>query len=216
MIIIQLREARKFSRKPVLNLNSLTIKRRSIRICNMAKIILGLVGPIASGKDTVKKYLGRKYGATGCRFSSILRDVLTRINLPHSRENLQVLSTILRQRFGEDILAKAIAAGAVKLKSNIVVVDGVRRLADIKFLKKAPDFVLVAIDADAKIRYGRLVKRKENIDDAKKTFKQFLKDHQYETELAIPMLMKKAKYKLDNNDSLADLHKQIDKLIKNL
>ena len=104
----------------------------------MAKIILGLVGPIASGKDTVKKYLEKKYGATGCRFSSILRDILERIDLPNSRENMQELSTILRQKFGEDILAKAIASDAIKLKSNIVIVDGVRRMADIKFLKNTP------------------------------------------------------------------------------
>lgn len=180
----------------------------------MLKTILGLVGPIASGKDTVKKYLEQKYDATGCRFSSILRDILERINLPNSRENMQGLSTILRQKFGEDILAKAIAADAIKLKGDIVVVDGVRRLADIKFLKRAPNFALVAIDAKPEIRYQRLVKRAENAGDAKKTYRQFLKDHQYETELTIPILMKKAKYKLDNNGSLADLYKQIDKLIK--
>ncbi|TSC67110.1 MAG: dephospho-CoA kinase, CoaE [Parcubacteria group bacterium Gr01-1014_73] len=182
----------------------------------MAKIILGLVGPIASGKDASKKYLEKKYGASGCRFSSILRDILERIDLPNSRENMQGLSTILRQKFGEDILAKAIAADAVKFKSNIVVVDGVRRSADIKFLNKIQGFALVAIDAIPKIRYERLVKRAENAGDAKKTYKQFLKDHQYETELAVPTLMKKAKFKLDNNGSFADLYKQIDKLIKNL
>lgn len=180
------------------------------------KIILGLVGPIASGKDTVKKYLEKKYGATGCRFSSILRDILGRIDLPNSRENMQGLSTILRQKFGEDILAKAIAIDAIKLKSNIVVVDGVRRLADIKFLQRAAGFILVAIDADSKIRYERLVKRGENAGDAKKTYTQFLKDHQYETELDVPMMMKKAKYKLDNNGSQVDLYKQIEELIHRL
>ena len=197
-------------------MNNLITSCRSIRICNMAKIILGLVGPIASGKDTVKKYLEKKYGATGCRFSSILRDILERIDLPNSRENMQVMSTILRQKFGEDILAKAIAADAVNLKSNIVVVDGVRRMADIKFLKNAPGFVLVAVDAEPKIRYGRLVKRGENAGDARKTYSQFLKDHQYETELDVPMLIKKAKYKLDNNGPPADLYKQIDKLIQSI
>lgn len=182
----------------------------------MAKIILGLVGPIASGKDTVKKYLEKKHGATGCRFSSILRDILECIDLPNSRENMQGLSTILRQKFGEDILARAIAADAIKLRSNIVVVDGVRRLADIKFLKKAPGFALVAVDADSKIRYERLVKRGENAGDAKKTYAQFIKDHQYETELDVPMLMRKTKYKLDNNGPLTDLHKKIDGLITRL
>src|SRR3990167_736894 len=73
----------------------------------MAKTILGLVGPIASGKDTVKKYLEKKYSALGCRFSSILRDVLERINLPNSRENMHFVVKLFKfyASFLENFLA---------------------------------------------------------------------------------------------------------------
>ncbi len=182
----------------------------------MAKIIFGLVGPIASGKDTVKKYLQQKYRAEGCRFSTILRDVATRISLPNSRENLQVLSTVLRRQFGEDILAKAIAKDASNFDRDVVVVDGVRRMADIKHLSELPNFSLLGVDADPKIRYERLVKRNENVGDDKKTYDQFLKDHEYETELEIPAIMKKAKYSLDDNGNFDDLYRQIDKIMANL
>ena len=47
----------------------------------MDKIIFGLVGPLASGKETVKKYLNEKYGGKDCKFSSILRDILSRLNI---------------------------------------------------------------------------------------------------------------------------------------
>ena len=92
----------------------------------MAKIIFGLVGPLAGGKDTVKKYLADKYKSENCRFSTILRDILKRIDVPIEREKLQQLSTILRQNFGEDVLAKVIATDVTNMKSDIVVVDGVR------------------------------------------------------------------------------------------
>jgi dephospho-CoA kinase len=36
------------------------------------KIILGLVGEIASGKSTVTDYIKQKYGAVSFRFSDIL------------------------------------------------------------------------------------------------------------------------------------------------
>ena len=83
------------------------------------KIILGLVGPLASGKETVKKYLVEKYGAQDCRFSSILRDVLTRIAVPITRENIQKVSTVLRANFGESLLAQAIANDASKFNADI-------------------------------------------------------------------------------------------------
>ena len=182
----------------------------------MAKIILGLVGPIASGKDTVKKYLESKYKAENCRFSTILRDVLNRIEVPIDRENLQQLSTILRQNFGEDVLAKVIASDVNKMKSDIVVVDGVRRMADIKYLNDLPNFFLTVIDADPKIRYERLVKRNENTGDNKKTYEQFLKDHEAEADREVPIVIKEAKYKINNNSSLAHLYKQIDGLVAKL
>jgi len=182
----------------------------------MNKIILGLVGPIASGKETVKKYLVEQYKAKDCKFSTILRDVLNRTTVPLSRENLQKLSTILRANFGEDLLAKAIAMDASKLDSDVVVIDGVRRPTDIEHLNKLPNFFLVKIDADPKLRYERLVKRNENIGDDKKTFEQFQKDHEAEADSLVPMVMETAKYSLDNNGNFDDLYKQIDALVKKI
>ncbi|MFZ3011537.1 MAG: AAA family ATPase [Minisyncoccia bacterium] len=182
----------------------------------MNKIILGLVGPLACGKETVKKYLAEKYGAKDCKFSTILRDVLNRTAVPVSRENLQNLSTILRANFGEDLLAKAIAMDASKLDADIVVIDGVRRPTDIAHLNELPNFFLVKIDADPKSRYERMVRRNENEGDDKKTFEQFLKDHEAEADRMVPSVMATAKHAINNDGSFEDLYKQVDELIKKL
>jgi dephospho-CoA kinase len=179
----------------------------------MNKIIIGMVGSLASGKETTKKYLVEKYNAKDCRFSSILRDVLSRLTIPNSRENLQNLSTVLRASFGENLLAKAIAADAAKLEADVVLIDGVRRFTDIEHLKDLPNFVLVKIDADPEIRYERMKLRNENAGDDKKTFEEFLKDHDAEADRQIPEVMKTAKYSIDNSGSFEDLYKQIDEII---
>lgn len=181
----------------------------------MSKVIIGLVGTLASGKETTKKYLAEKYGAKDCRFSSILRDVLTRLTIPNSRENLQKISTVLRANFGEDLLASAIAADASKLDADIVVIDGVRRFTDIEHLKDLPNFVLVKIDANPKLRYERMKLRNENVGDDKKTFEEFLKDHEAEADKQIPEVMKTAKYSIDNSGSFEELYYQIDGIIAN-
>jgi dephospho-CoA kinase len=134
--------------------------------------------------------------------------------MPICRENLQTISTALRQTFGEDLLAKAIAKDAQSLDSDVVVIDGVRRMTDIGHLIKLDHFVLVSIDADPKTRYERLILRNENEDDKSKTFQGFLDDHKIETEITIPEVMGYAKEKIDNNGSAEDLYKQIDEIIK--
>lgn len=182
----------------------------------MEKIIIGLVGPIASGKGVTKRYIEEKYQGKDCRFSSILRDILNRVNLPTSRENLQKISTVLRQSFGEDLLAKAISIDASRLEAGIVVIDGVRRMADIKYLRELPNFFLVKIDAEHTERHQRVIRRNENPGDDKKSFEDFVKDHEAEADREVPIVMEEAKYSIHNNGTIEELYTQIDNLIDEL
>jgi len=179
----------------------------------MAKIILGITGEMASGKGTVAKYAIEKYGAGSHRFSTMLRDVTKRMHQEESRDNLQNISTCLRQCFGEDILAKVMAEDVKKDSSEIIVIDGVRRLPDIKYLKEIPGFKLIYIETDLEKRYERIVKRGENSDDLNKTFEEFQKDQEKEAEQQIRGLKFEADFTVDNNGSLEDLYKQLDEIL---
>ncbi len=180
------------------------------------KIILGFIGPIASGKGTACKYLVEKHNAGYVRFSTVLRDILDRVHLPHSRENMQLLSTTLRGQFGDDLLALAIAKDAQADAHDIVGVDGVRRAPDIKHLLQVKGFHLISIDAHIKVRFERLVQRGENPDDHTKTFEVFVEDNKRETELQIADLQKTAEFQIDNDGSFEDLYKQIDEILSKL
>jgi dephospho-CoA kinase len=180
----------------------------------MAKLILGLAGEIVSGKGTIAKHVIREYKGSAHRFSTILRDVLDRLYLEQSRDNMQTLSTVLRKNFGEDLMAKIMYHDVQKDEHDIVVVDGVRRMADILYLKELPHFKLIYVEADMKIRYDRVVSRGENTDDAKKSFNEFERAHQDESELQILDLKNYADYVVDNNRVFEDLYKQIDDIIK--
>lgn len=178
------------------------------------KVILGFTGLLASGKGTVAKYLEKKYQAGSFRYSTILRDLTNRVYLEESRDNLIKMSECIRHTFGEDTLAKAIAGDAAKTDNNLVVVEGIRRLADIEHLAKLPNFVLVEIFADPRTRYERLIKRGENADDNTKTFEQFLEDHKRSTELSILDVVKHTTEHIDNNGTMDNLYTQLDALVK--
>src|SRR3989344_8173343 len=169
-----------------------------------SKIILGFVGDLSSGKGTAAKYLKEKYNSNSYRFSTILRDIINRLYLPETRGNLQNISTVLRENFGQDVLSKVIAEDVKNDPNEIVVVEGVRRPTDITYLREIPGFHLIYITAESKLRWERLVKRGENEDDMEKTYEEFLKDEQAEADILIKELGKSAEYTIYNNLSFEE------------
>lgn len=177
------------------------------------KIIIGFVGPLASGKGTVAKYLQEKYGSRAYRFSTMLRDMLDRIYVEKTRENLQDISKFLRERFGQDVMSKVIAKDVQNDSGEIVVVDGIRRPTDITYLHELPGFHLVYITAESESRWKRLVARKENPGDEQKTYQEFLKDQQAEAEQLIQELGEKAEFKIVNDGTKEDLTSEVENIL---
>lgn len=169
---------------------------------------------MSSGKDTSANYLVEKYGGKNYSFSTMLGDVLKRYHLDFNRDNLIKISEAMREKFGEDILAKTMAEDVKDEPNQIVSISNIRRLADIKFLTAIPGFVLVSIDATPQNRYERIIKRGEKSDDNTKTYEQFLADQERSTEKTIPEVMALATEKLDNNGTFDELHQQLDQLVK--
>lgn len=179
----------------------------------MAKLILGIAGEMGSGKGTIAKHVINEKGGNAHRFSTILRDVLDRLYLDQSRENIQILSMILRKNYSEDVLAKSMYHDVQNDEHEIVVVDGVRRMADIVFLRELPHFKLIYVEADMQNRYERIVKRGENTNDSVKTFKEFEAEHEADSEIQIRDLKNYANHVVNNNGAFADLYKQVEEII---
>ena len=180
------------------------------------KIIVGVAGEMASGKDTVTDYLEEKYGAREFGFSDSLRDIADRLYLPKDRAHLTRLSVSLRGEFGQDILAKIIDGDAKGAKDPVVVIDGVRRPTDIVILRKNPQFSLIYVEADFETRYERITGRGQNVDDTDKTFEQFKQDHLLETEASIPALRGEADHIINNDGALEELYAQVDGVMERL
>ncbi|MCK5095732.1 MAG: dephospho-CoA kinase [Candidatus Pacebacteria bacterium] len=179
----------------------------------MKKHIIGLTGEMGSGKSTVARYLTEKYGAVSHKFSTPLRDILDRLRLEQSRKNLGELSTILRKTYGEDLFAKVVSQEVSRDPHDVIVVDGVRRLGDIRSLHELPEFKLLYIKGSLESRYDRITKRTQNVDDKGKTFEIFQKEQEQEAEIEIHELEVHADIVIKNDGSIEELFGAIDKVM---
>lgn len=180
------------------------------------KIIIGIAGEIGAGKGTVTSYLMQAYHAHNVRYSAILQDILRRLDLPYNRENLALLAEALRTTFGQDILSRALLGDIARADAHIVVVDGIRKKAELDALRTHDGFVFLFVDADLRTRYERIHQRNEKADDASKTYEQFVADHARAADREIPQLKQYADIIIDNNHDVATTHKALDDAMQKL
>lgn len=179
----------------------------------MPNLIIGLVGTAGSGKSHVATCLRERYGGRIFKFSEYLSQVLDILAIPKSRDNLIKLSIALRNEFGENALAYAVARGVMAKGTTLAIVDGIRRVDDVAPLEPLPNFVLVAIDADPRLRFERMKRRGEKAGESLLTWEQFMMEEKAPTEITIPQVIARATVRLTNEGTVAELEKKIDDLM---
>jgi dephospho-CoA kinase len=182
----------------------------------MPSLIIGLVGTPGSGKGTVAKILQQTYGATLFRFSTVLEDILKRLALEKTRANMIQLSEALRGSFGEDVLAHAIHHETLSATTDLVVIDGIRRIGDLTLLLPLTQFKLIAVSALPEIRYARMKQRGEKIGESEMSREKFESQERASTEITIPEAMKLAWKTIENTGTIEALEEQIATLMKEL
>jgi len=169
----------------------------------MAKLYLAIVGHTATGKEScykaAKEAFAGKLTVSIHHFSDPLSEVLSLLYIERSRPNQQLLSTILRQAFGENLLGNIIFNRALTDTADIVFLDGVRRSKDVEMLKKMPNSFLLYVHAPLEETYQRLITRNDRPGDANKTREQFLVEQSAESESLIEALRPIVDFELDNS-----------------
>lgn len=179
------------------------------------KVLLGLTGEIGSGKDTFCKYLQENVqDAHIFGFSQILSEILRIFFDAVKREDQQWLGSILREKFGKDILLKALIRKANNIDRGIIIFNGVRKQGEVQSIRDAGGKI-VYVTADQKLRWARVKVRGEKADDDV-SFDKFLEMHKAEAELQIPEIGAEADYKLENSGTKEEFYIQIKKVLESL
>lgn len=180
-------------------------------------MILGITGTNGSGKGTVVEYLVRKKGFTYFSAREILIEEIKRRGLGVDRDMTQFVANDLRKIHGPEYLAKEMIRRAENAGGNAVV-ESIRCVGEVDFLKGKPTHYLLAVDADIHLRYDRIQNRQTELDGV--SFEKF--SLQEKKELANPepfsqnisACMKLADASVHNNGSLEELYAQVDAVLE--
>lgn len=179
------------------------------------RIIIGLVGEAGSGKDTVADYLREEHRAVLMRFADPLREALRLYIDNFSREDLQWLSISLRKRFGNRVLSGALRKGIDAINGGIVVINGLRLLEDLDFMRSIQGAAVLYVTLDSKSRWKRIYGRGEKADDAV-SYEKFLEMEKAEAEVQIPEIGEKADFRLENTGNKEELFAKVDEIIERI
>jgi len=126
-------------------------------------MIIGLTGPMGSGKTTVINTIKNK-GYKHITLSSMLREECRKRGLEEIRENLMEIGQELREKYGAGILAERALEKVGLEGGNDWIIDGIRNPAEINKLRKHHNFVLVANTAPEDLIIKRILSRKRSDD----------------------------------------------------
>lgn len=179
-------------------------------------MIIALTGEKLAGKGTVATYLQGHYSARILRFSQALTDMLNRIHQPNTRAELVALGYYLRSRFGDDILAKVVVSDAQTAVEPVIVIDGMRYVAEYDACQVLPNFYLLNVTAPVHVRFERTRQRTEKADEAAMSYTEFAEREQDATEQQIAAVQERAQVTIQNTGSLADLYRALDQWLVTL
>ena len=178
--------------------------------------IIGAVGQNGSGKDEVLKYLKTTYNIPFLSTGDIVREIAAKEKREPTRENLGKISERYFHHFGRGYFVKILAE---RLKQNdwpIAGISGIRSLDDVMVLRDifGTDFILIHVFlSNPRMRYERMSYRGEERDP--RSYEQFLVQEDNEESLfRIREAEGYADFSLNNDFTLSDLHRQIDKLVR--
>ena len=182
-------------------------------------IIFGITGTLGAGKGTVVDYLVKEKAFIHYSVRQFLINRLESEKKEVNRDTMVDLANALREKHGADYIARDLYKKAAENNTNCII-ESLRTVGEINALREKEDFYLLAVDADAKLRYQRINLRKSETDNI--SFEEFVANEKREMQNDDPNkqnlknCIEMADYQIDNNGSVNALHQKVEEIISDI
>lgn len=181
-------------------------------------MLIGITGTNGSGKGAVVEYLVGKKGFSQYSARTIILQEMSNRHLPITRAHMRDVANDLRKEHGTAYIIEQLYELAKN--DDKAVVESIRTIGEAEFIKEKQG-ILLAVDADRKIRYER-VANMEGYEMAHMSFDDFCMIEDREMASSDPWdmnvfgVMQISDAHILNNGSVEELHAQVDAALAKL
>ena len=170
--------------------------------------VMCIVGRQGSGKSTLNGMLEEQ----GYRVIE-LSDLVSKAMPPGA--SISDFVKEMKERYGDMVLAKWILE-EVNASKKRPVITGVKGQAEMDFLRKHLNLVVVAIDIPAQLRMERAIGNTAAPKDHPKSVEQFLRKEESEERMGLPEIIAFADYVIINDGTIEALKSKVLGIIKSV
>lgn len=179
-------------------------------------MIIGITGTIGAGKGTVVDYLIRERGFIHLSVRDVILGEIRRRGMEvEDRNAMRLVANELRAEHGPAHIIETLYERAVE-RGEPALIESVRAIGEAEFLKMKGAKIL-AVDADRRLRYERIVARGLSTDHV--DFDTWVAQEERELASTEPWdmnvigVMRMSDARIENNASLEELHAKADEVI---
>ena len=176
---------------------------------NVRRKVIGFCGLPGSGKSTAIEAIN-DLGKI-ITMGDVIRNEAKIRGIDPTGENLGKIANELRDKWGQEIIARKCVELIKTFKSEIIFVDGVRSIIELNVFRKFWKFPLIATVIDEEIRFKRLYERARSDDP--KSIAELRERDKREISFGLNSLVEKAEYKIKNTSSIEELETKTRKIV---
>ena len=178
--------------------------------------IIWITWPQAAWKWEVVNYLVEKKGFAHYSVRGFLTEEIEKRWIELNRDSMREVANELRAKHGPSYITDQLFLQAKKSNQDAII-ESIRAIGEVESLKKNSDFILLAVNADQKLRFERAIARKSA--SVFVSFEKFQEQERLENENSDPSkqnilaCIQMADFVVNNDGDIDNLHKQLDEII---